>query len=138
MPAVRARSLKLTGHLEQLLTRSPHFIPLTEISARYPGSLEAGTGAGQQGAAVKKPAFSIITPSAPEGRGAQLSLLFLPAGSGVMEKVFAGLKSYGVIGDHRQPDVIRLAPVALYNSFEDCDRAVMYLERVFAELESSV
>ena len=50
-----------------------------------------------------------------------------------MQKVLAGLKSYGVIGDERQPDVIRLAPAALYNTMEDCEAAARYLERVFEE-----
>jgi kynureninase len=62
------------------------------------------------GAAVK-----IITPSAPEERGAQLSLYFEKRG----RAVFDALMARGVIVDWREPNVIRAAPAPLYNSFED-------------------
>lgn len=57
--------------------------------------------------------FSIITPKDPEKRGAQLSLLFHKDG----KKVFDALTNAGVIADWREPDVIRVAPVPLYNTF---------------------
>jgi kynureninase len=59
--------------------------------------------------------FEIITPSEPERRGAQLSLLFKERG----REVFEALTKAGVIADWREPNVIRIAPVPLYNSFED-------------------
>lgn len=59
--------------------------------------------------------FTIITPAEPERRGAQLSLLFEKDG----KKVFEHLSAHGVMADWREPNVIRLAPVPLYNSFED-------------------
>lgn len=59
--------------------------------------------------------FEIITPSEPGRRGAQLSLLFGKDG----RKVFEALTARGVIADWREPNVIRIAPVPLYNSFED-------------------
>ncbi len=59
--------------------------------------------------------FEIITPSTPEKRGAQLSLLFGNDG----RKVFDILSANGIIADWREPNVIRFAPVPLYNSFED-------------------
>ncbi|WP_118976095.1 kynureninase [Taibaiella koreensis] len=62
--------------------------------------------------------FEIITPPEPERRGAQLSLLFNKDG----RKVFETLTSQGVIADWREPNVIRIAPVPLYNSFEDVYR----------------
>ena len=52
-----------------------------------------------------------------------------------MEKVDEGLKSWGVIGDERKPDVIRLAPTPLYNTFRECERAVEYLEKTLEVLE---
>lgn len=59
--------------------------------------------------------FQCITPREPGRRGAQLSLLTGANG----KKLFDFLTSNGVIADWRQPNVIRLAPAPLYNSFED-------------------
>ncbi|MBS1681013.1 MAG: kynureninase [Bacteroidetes bacterium] len=59
--------------------------------------------------------FSIITPSNPNERGCQLSLLMKKNG----KKVFDKLTKAGVIADWREPDVIRVAPVPLYNTFEE-------------------
>ena len=59
--------------------------------------------------------FTIITPTDPQQRGCQLSLLMHRKG----KMVFDRLASDGVIADWREPDVIRLAPVPLYNSFQD-------------------
>lgn len=75
--------------------------------------------------------FTIITPHDPENRGAQLSLLVLPPRQGVMQNLFAGLKDFGVLGDEREPDVIRLAPTPLYNTLEDCEEAASALNKVF-------
>jgi kynureninase len=52
----------------------------------------------------------------PEARGAQLSILLKP---GLLPAVFAKLQEEGIVFDQRKPDVIRIAPVPLYNSFED-------------------
>ena len=51
-----------------------------------------------------------------------------------MLKVHDGLNAHGVIGDERKPDVIRLAPTALYNTAEDCDKAAKHLDEVFQSL----
>ncbi|MBS1625348.1 MAG: kynureninase [Bacteroidetes bacterium] len=59
--------------------------------------------------------ISIITPSDPRARGCQLSLQTKSNG----KKIFDKLTKAGVIADWREPDVIRIAPVPLYNSFED-------------------
>ncbi len=64
---------------------------------------------------VKHLKFEIITPSNPAERGCQLSLLFKQKGKAVFEY----LKENGVIADWREPNCIRIAPVPLYNSFED-------------------
>ncbi len=58
--------------------------------------------------------LQIITPEFP-GRGCQLSLLTGENG----KKLFDFMTENGVIADWRNPNVIRMAPVALYNSFED-------------------
>jgi len=59
--------------------------------------------------------FTIITPADPEARGCQLSLIMGKNG----RKVFQRLTKAGVIADWREPGVIRLSPVPLYNTFEE-------------------
>lgn len=60
--------------------------------------------------------FSIITPGNREERGAQLSLRLQP---GLLDAVMRHLQANGVILDERRPDVIRVSPAPLYNSFTD-------------------
>lgn len=59
--------------------------------------------------------ITIITPTDPKARGCQLSLQTKANG----KKIFDKLTKAGIIADWREPDVIRIAPVPLYNSFED-------------------
>jgi kynureninase len=59
--------------------------------------------------------FEIITPSNPAERGCQLSVFLHGEG----RSLFDYLMKNGVIVDWREPNVIRLAPVPLYTSFED-------------------
>lgn len=61
--------------------------------------------------------LNIITPAAPE-RGCQISVLTGNNG----KALFDFLTQNGVIADWRNPNVIRMAPVPLYNSFEDIYR----------------
>ncbi len=61
--------------------------------------------------------FDIITPQHSHERGAQLSLLFKTGSVG--KTTFQALQAAGVVGDWREPNVIRLTPVPLYNSFEE-------------------
>ncbi|MDP5101997.1 MAG: kynureninase [Nonlabens sp.] len=68
--------------------------------------------------------ITIITPSNPADRGCQLSLAVKNADKSLFEAITAK----GVIADWREPDVIRIAPVPLYNSFEDCWRFVEILK----------
>ena len=97
LPALRARSLQLTGWLERLLDE------------RLGDRIE------------------ILTPREPQWRGAQLSVR-LCGSRGGGRALFARLLARGLICDWREPDVIRLAPAPLYNSYEDCWRAVALVE----------
>jgi kynureninase len=62
----------------------------------------------------------IITP---KERGCQLSLVL----SDNRKSIFSSLTERGVVCDWREPDVIRVAPVPLYNSFQDVHRFVEIL-----------
>lgn len=59
--------------------------------------------------------YKIITPTNPKDRGAQLSIIAKEKG----KQIFDGLVENSILGDWREPDVIRLSPIPLYNSFED-------------------
>ena len=59
--------------------------------------------------------INIITPSDPKHRGSQLSIQVKNAD----KKLFDIITEKGVIADWREPDVIRVAPVPMYNSYED-------------------
>ena len=68
-----------------------------------------------------------ITPRPLAERGCQFSLR-VAAGDG--KRVFGELREAGVFCDWREPDVIRVAPVPLYNSFGDIDRFVAILAEI--------
>ncbi|KAK5231343.1 Kynureninase (L-kynurenine hydrolase) [Exophiala xenobiotica] len=98
MADLRQKSLRLTNYLEQLL-----------------GAV-----------ALKKPKlFDTITPRDPSERGAQLSIRLAP---GLLDGVLEHLEHAGIIVDERKPDVIRVAPAPLYNSFSDVFRFCHGLE----------
>jgi kynureninase len=59
--------------------------------------------------------FLILTPRNPEQRGCQLSIFIKQKG----KQVFEALSEAGVIADWREPNVIRVAPVPMYNTFRD-------------------
>ncbi len=65
--------------------------------------------------AINNDRIQIITPSDPEERGCQLSIQVKEAD----KSLFDAITAKGVIADWREPDVIRVAPVPLYNTFED-------------------
>jgi kynureninase len=62
--------------------------------------------------------FSMITPPEKDRRGAQLSIRIPTNGRALCER----LTNQGVIGDWREPDTFRVAPVPLYNSYDDVFR----------------
>ena len=68
-----------------------------------------------------------ITPRPLAERGCQFSLRIA---SGDGKRVFVELREAGVFCDWREPDVIRVAPVPLYNSFGDIDRFVGILAEI--------
>jgi len=86
---------------------------------------------------AKSDLVKIITPFAEQQQGCQLSLQFETDG----KKIFDSLTSKGVIADWREPDqegrgsgVIRVAPVPLYNSFNDVYRFGQLLQEAIKSL----
>ena len=71
----------------------------------------------------------IITSSVPQERGCMLSLLFPYKGKEIFERV----TQLGSIVDWREPNVMRLAPVPLYNTFEEVFRFGLMLKKALTE-----
>ena len=70
----------------------------------------------------------IVTPADPEQRGCQLSLKIRSNETG--KKIYECLESNSIRTDWREPNVIRAAPVPLYNSFDDVFRFVTHLKTI--------
>ena len=98
MPALRARSVALTGYLAGLLDDLP---------------------------------VEVVTPREPAARGAQLSLRFDDARS-----MLETLARNGVVADERSPDIIRVAPVPLYNTYHDAWRLADVLRRTLPKVDA--
>ena len=91
LPALRARSERLTAHLADLVaTLAPH--------------------------------AEVVTPADPAQRGAMLCIR-LPQARAVLEQ----METRGIMADFREPDIIRVAPVPLYNGYLDIWRAATAL-----------
>ncbi|QNL21403.1 kynureninase [Hyphobacterium sp. CCMP332] len=71
--------------------------------------------------------IDIITPKDPNQRGAQLSLIMKQNG----KAIFDYLSKEGVIADWREPDVIRIAPAPLYNSYDDSFKFYSILKKYY-------
>ncbi len=85
---------------------------LREKSENLTGYLEHLLGT------IQDDRISLITPADPKDRGCQLSIRVRDAD----KTLFDSITQRGVIADWREPDVIRVAPVPLYNSFKDVFR----------------
>ncbi len=73
-------------------------------------------------------AFRFANPREDHRRGGHVALAH-PEGA----RLCRALKAAGVITDFRPPDIVRLAPVPLYNTFEECHETVERLHRIVAE-----
>jgi kynureninase len=99
--------------------------PLRQKSVRLTGYLEWLLRA-EVGDAIE-----ILTPADPQRRGCQLSLRVKSNAPG--KTVFEKLEASGVTCDWREPDVIRVAPVPLYNRYEEAYRFVEMLRKALRE-----
>lgn len=77
--------------------------------------------------------YRIITPGNPAERGCQLSILIKSNGKAVFNRI----SKAGVYVDWREPDVIRVAPVPLYNTFEEVFRFVEIFKKQISPRSSS-
>lgn len=75
---------------------------------------------------LANPRINIITPSDPKERGCQLSIQLKDAD----KTLHAKLMEQGVISDWREPDVIRVAPAPLYNSYQDVHAFTERLKKI--------
>lgn len=117
--AIRQKSKLLTAYLEHLL--------LHYFGRRISGDGSASTAATETSAAAAAAELyvTIITPSDPEERGCQLSIRF----SSPILPIYNELAKLGVVVDKREPDVLRVSPVPMYNSFEDVHRFIDHLRQ---------
>jgi kynureninase len=76
---------------------------------------------------LQSPIFTCLTP---QSRGCQVSLLFHEKGRQVYDRLF----EKGFMVDWREPNVIRLAPVPLYNSFNDIWNFHQSMEEILASI----
>lgn len=106
----------------ELFEEAGGMLPLVEKSQRLTLRLE------QQLQERLDGKVKIITPLDPGQRGCQLSLEVAPAFDG--KAIYELLELAGVRTDWREPNVIRAAPVPLYNSFDDVDHFVDRLSKI--------
>jgi kynureninase len=107
MEQLREKSLRLTAYLQFLLENWR----LEDGSRRY----------------------TMLTPRNPEERGAQISVRLEP---GLLETVMEVLEEEGVVVDERRPDVVRVAPAPLYNTYADVWRFMAVFESALESAKS--
>ncbi|XP_070587559.1 kynureninase [Erythrolamprus reginae] len=106
MKCLRKKSMLLTGYLEYLIS---HYYSKDRDDP-------------------EKPLVKMVTPSHPEKRGCQLTFFF----SIPVKDVFIELEKRGVACDMREPDALRVAPVPLYNTFQDVYNFIEILNSAIA------
>lgn len=98
---LRNKSVLLTGYLEFLLGK---------INAKHASGI-----------------LTILTPSNPNERGCQLSVRFLNRG----RELFEAMQKACIVPDWRNPDVIRMSPVPLYNTFTDVWHTADFIRKYY-------
>jgi kynureninase len=108
MVALRAKSEKMAGYLRGLVE-----------------------GIGRKAEGVSGETVKFITPREITSRGCQLSIAVRV---GEPRALHRALSAAGVVSDFREPDVVRVAPVPLYNSYHDCWRFATILQKAMGTL----
>jgi kynureninase len=101
MKALREKSMLLTGYLQYLIDQF------------------------SDEAAGRRTRYTVVTPRDPEQRGCQLSILAHEH----PRELHRELEAAGVVCDFREPNVVRVAPVPLYNTFHEVWRFAQILGR---------
>ncbi|XP_015789048.1 kynureninase [Tetranychus urticae] len=123
MDDIQKKQFLLTGYLEYMLK---HYFQMDSYVNYDDGENDVEEIRGL-------PTVKIITPSDPNQRGSQLSIMFSVPLTAVQEE----LQKLGVVCDIRMPNVMRVSPVPLYNSFVDVYTFINTLKKVFDEFETN-
>jgi kynureninase len=107
MPALRAKSEKLTAYLEALLDRFIRDDDDDDVDGNDKSGDKSGNKSGDGEAR-----YTQLTPRDPTQRGCQISVLVHTNVKAVHDR----LAEQGVICDVREPNVIRVSPVPMYNT----------------------
>jgi kynureninase len=108
MLEIQKKTVRFTAYLEYLLLSG------TEDSSR---------------------AFRIISPSDPTSRGTHLSILLKP---GRLDTLLEMLDEAGIVIDKRKPDVIRVSPMPLYNTYSEVWKFVQIFKAALAKCENEI
>jgi kynureninase len=109
----RRKALLLTAYLEVLL----QLAGVEQTAAAAAGTTRSRT-------------VQIVTPTDPAQRGCQLSLRVVAAAGAAplsLHTLKQRLDVYGIVTDAREPDIVRVAPCPLYNTYQDVYTVVMAL-----------
>ena len=123
MEKLREKSLLLTGYLELLVN--------SELITEAESTIDSSPPKSK--CAARSPMVEILTPSDEAQRGCQLSLKLTISATMVHDE----LQRRGVVVDVREPSVIRVAPVPLYNTFTDVYNFVTMLKDILAQCDSN-
>ena len=131
MANLRKKSEMLTAYLEYVLNDVINLLSSRGVSTpldmtRVVSSSGPDSYRDENSSPESKP-FTIITPSNPAERGCQLSIIVKKDG----RKLFDYLQANGILPDWREPDVIRMSPVPMYNSFEEIYKIGETMKRYF-------
>lgn len=142
--AHKARQFDLAGELEPagdagaLQIGTPPILSLAALEGALTVSAEAGTAAmREKSLALTDYLMKLVeselgglgvgfaNPREARRRGGHVALIHPEA-----ERLCRALRAAGVVTDHRPPDILRLAPAALYNTFAECREAVSRLREI--------